>query len=445
MNRMKWLISALFLIIFPTIVHAWSEDILLHFQPYITIQEEYGSNTNLSATNKQGDFLTTISPGFRFSTTPRSPTTRELRQAPTTEDRFGMDLDFNAGFVFYAKEHDGNYISLKGTLNAWYAFTKNLNFRMRDYLIRSDDIREPDYSPTAIPGQYLPSRTLNRVPWIRNVFEPSLQYQFGPQNSFTINYTNNVYTIQSNLDEDSVGNTINPKLDYWFDIRNGVSLGYSLTFVNYQRSPDVIVNTGNGRYTHRFNPRTSIYVNYIQTWVNNGWPRPDYVIYNPAIGMEHTFSPTLSGIVELGYFWSDPDRGSIVSAPSYKISLTQRERKTTYTILIEGGYTLNFIDAQAQSRAFTQYQRAIGNITYQLLQKMNVGLSGSYEWDKWPRPALGGKGQIDNIWQIGGNASYQLFKWLTLSLQLNYTNNNSNINNADYTDYRGIFKITATY
>jgi len=446
---MKWLISALFFIIFPTIVHAWSEDILLHFQPYITIQEEYDSNINLSATNKQGDFITTISPGFRFSTTPRSPTTRELRQTPTAEDRYGMDLDFNAGFNFYAKNHEVNYTSLNGTLNAWYAMTKKLNFRVRDYLIRSDDIREPDYSPTAIPGQYLSSRTIKRVPWLRNVFEPSLEYQFGRENIFSINYINNIYNVQSKLYQDSMANSINPKIVYWFDIRNGVSFEYGLTLGDFQRSPDLIGHMFRGSYTYRFNPKTSVFANYTQLWRNfekpriNENPRMDYVVYRPTLGIEHAFSQTLSSKVEVGYYWSDPANGSMLGGPSYDVLLTQRAEKTTYTISFQGGYTEDFFTAD--NRGFTQSHRAIGRITHQPLRKMTVGLFSSYEWEKYPGSAIGGRKQTNNIWEIGGNASYELFKWLTLSLQVNYTTNNSNINSADYSDYRGIFKVTATY
>ena len=443
MNRMKWLISALFLIIFPTIVHAWSEDILSHFQPYITIQEEYDSNTNLSATNKQGDFLTTISPGFRFSTTPRSPTTRELRQAPTAEDRYGMDLDFNAGFNFYAKNHEDNYISLNGTLNAWYALTQKLNFRVRDYLIRSDEVREADYSPTAIEGQYLPSRTIKRVPYIRNVFEPSLQYQFGKENFFSIKYTSNIYNIQSNLSQNSMANSINPKLTYWFDIKNGMSLEYGLTLGDFQRSPDLVGHMFRGSYTYRFNPKTSIFGEYTQLLRDFDPPSVDYVVYRPSIGIEHAFSPTLSGRLQVGYYWADPEKGFTTGGPFYDILVTQRAQKTTYTLSLQGGYTEDFFTAE--NRGFTQSHRAIGRITYQLLQKMSVGLFGSYEWDKYAVSVIGGEKQINNIWEIGGNTSYELFKWLKLSLEVNYTKNFSNINSADYGDYRGIFKVTATY
>ena len=155
----------------PAIVHAESEDILSIFKPDITVQENYDSNIDLTPNRiKRDDYITTVSPRLRFSTSPKSPVTGEFQRPPLPKQRYGIDLDFGAGFNFYAKNHEDNYISLDGTLNAWYALTKDLNFRVRDYLIRSDDIREPDYSATAIPGQYLPSRTRKREPYVRKCF-----------------------------------------------------------------------------------------------------------------------------------------------------------------------------------------------------------------------------------------------------------------------------------
>ncbi len=464
MKRIKGLGYVLFImVIFPAVVHAQMEDILLHFQPYITLQEKYDSNINLSANKTKGDFITTITPGFKYSTSPRSPVTGEFRQTPgfgysaspgssamgefrqaaTAENPVGINLDFNAGFNFYAKNHDYNYTSLNGLLNGWYALSQKLNFQVRDYLIRSDDIREADYSATAIPGQYLSSRTLNRVPWLRNVFEPSLQYQFGRENFFSINYTSNIYNIQSRVYQDSMGNLINPKLAYWFDIRNGVSLEYGLTLADFQRSPDLVGHMFKGSYTYRFNPKTSVIVNYTQLWRDFQKPGIDYVVYTPSIGVEHAFSSTLSGKLQVGYYWETPDKGSTAGDPFYILLLTQRAEKTTYTISFEGGYTEEFFTAE--NRGFTQYHRAIGRVNYQLLRKMNVGLFGSYEWQKVIESSLGGRKEKDNIWEIGGNASYALLKWLTLSLQLNYTKNSSNINSADYNSYQGIFRVTATY
>jgi hypothetical protein len=428
----------------PAIVHAWSEDILSHFKAYISVQEEYNSNIDLTPNrNKRDDFITTVSPGFKFSTAPKSPVTGEFRQTPTAEDRYGVDLDFSTGFNFYAKNHEDNYISLNGTLNAWYALTKNLNFRVRDYLIRSDEVREADYSPTAIEGQYLPSRTTKRVPYIRNVFEPSMQYQFGRENIVSLNYRNNIYNTQSRTSEDSVENYINPKITYWFDIRNGVSLEYGLTLGNFQRSPDLIGHMATGRYTYRFNPKTSIFGEYTQLWRDFDLPSVDYMVYRPSIGIDHAFSPTLSGRLQVGYYWADPEEGSTTGGPFYDILITQRGQRTTYTLSFQGGYTEDFFTAENQG--FTQYHRALGRVTYQLLKKMNVGLFGSYEWAKYPGSVIEDKKPKDQIWGVGVNASYQILRWLTTSLDVSHRENRSNISDRDYSEYRGMIRITASY
>jgi len=453
MNRMKCLVFGLVLLMLPTIAHAWSEEILSHFQVYITAEEEYNSNIDLAPNKfKRDDFITTISPGLKFSTLPRSPTTGEFQRTPTAEDKYGIDLDFRAGFVFYAKEHDDNYISLDGTLNAWYAFTRNLTFRVRDYLIRSDEIREQDYSATALPGQFLISRARIREPYFRNVFEPSLEYRFGRENIIALNYSNNIYEIKSDVYEDSMENYVNPRLNYWFNIRHGINLEYGLTLGDFENSQDLVGHMAMGRYIYRFNPRTSTFGEYTQLWRNFDSPSVDnlvyglsidYLVYRPSIGIEHAFSSTLSARVQGGYYWADPQKGSTVDGPFFDILLTQRGQRTTYSLSLQGGYEEDFFTAENQG--FTQYYRALGRITYQLLQRMNVGIFGSYEWAKYPGTGIVGETQKDQLFAVGCNASYQVLKWLNVSLEGSHQENRSNIENESYSEYRGIFRITATY
>src|SRR4030043_990927 len=252
LNRLWFGLScvALLTVGIPSIVNAELGDLFSYFQPYISVQEEYNSNIDLTPTNRRDDYITTVSPGLKFSTLPRSEVTR-AHQAPTAEQKFGMDLDFNAGFVFYAKEEDNNFTSLNGSLNAWYLFSPKLSVRVRDYLIRSDEIREADFSATAIEGQTLISITTRRVPYYRNVFEPSVEYRFGRENIFGINYRNNTYRIKSQLFEDSMENYINPRLTYWFNIRNGITLDYGLTLGEFERSPDFVGHTAHGGTTSR--------------------------------------------------------------------------------------------------------------------------------------------------------------------------------------------------
>jgi hypothetical protein len=242
-------------------------------------------------------------------------------------------------------------------------------------------------------------------------------------------------------------NYINPRLTYWFNIHNGVSLEYGLTLGDFERSSDLTGHMGTGRYTYRFNPRTSIFGEYTQLWRNFDPPSVDYEVYRPSIGVAHAFSPTLSTTVQLGYYWANPNKGSTVDGPFFDVLLTQRAERTTYTLSLQGGYAEDFFTAE--NLGFTQYYRAIGRIGHELLERMTVGIFGSYEWFKYYRGLSRGivetGRQKDNIWTIGADAGYQLFRWLTLSLTGSYRENHSNFDTADYTEYRGIFRITASF
>ena len=424
MGLMLGMVFILFLLETPFSDGRDLDDFWTRFHPYITVQEEYNSNINLTPTNRKDDFITTISPGIKFS---------------NTNQHYGLDLDYHLGFVFYAKGHEknDNYVSMAGSLNAWYTPAQGLTFHVRDSLTRSDEAREREYSATALEGQYLLATTRERVTYFRNVFEPSAEYQFGKEDRFSVQYRNNIYEVQSRRFEDSQENFISPKLTYWFDIRNGISLEYGLTLGNFDRSPDLTGHMATGRFTHRFNPRTSIFGEY--TFLRRDFKSPsvDYDVQRPTFGIEHAFSPTLSGRAQAGYFWEKPEKGPKMKGPSYDMSLTQRAEKTTYTLSYQGGYTEDYFTAE--NLGFNKYQRAIGTITHRLLERMNVGLFGSLERAKF------GDGRIDRIWGIGGNTSYLVLKWLTVSLEASHRKNQSNIDQLDYSEYRGIFRITASF
>ncbi len=430
------------LLFLPSFVRAEVGDLFKYLQPYIAVQEEYNSNIDLTPTNRREDYITTVSPGLRISTLPRGEVTRR-QQVPTAEQRFGLDFDFNAGFVFYAKEEDNNYTRLSGNVNAWYFFDPRLSLRLRNYLIRSDEIRETDYSATAIQGQTLISRTIRRVPYYRNVFEPSLEYRFGRENIFGLSYRNNIYEIKSRIYEDSMENYVSPRLTYWFNIRNGIALSYGFTAGDFERSPDLIGHAVTGRYTYRFNPRTSVFGEYAYLLRDFDPPSIDYEVHRPSLGISHAFSRTLSVTVQGGYYWQDPERGPKAEGLFYDVSVTERAERTTYSIALQGGYTEDFFTAE--NLGFTKYYRGIGRISHQLLERMTVGGFGSYERIKYSRDTAAGPRQIDRIFSVGGDAAYRLFRWLTFSLEASFRENHSNLDTADYTEYRGIFRITASF
>jgi hypothetical protein len=426
-----------------SMVYADGGNILSRFQLYGSVQETYDSNVNLFPNNKEYDYITLISLGLRFSTLPRSETTREFLQPSDTEEtRYGISLDFLPSYIIYAKKTSDNYLSLFGNLNTWYTWNKNLTFRVKDYLIRSDEPLEQNYGANALPGQILLGRQRGRAIYFRNVVQPSFEYRFGKEDTISINYLNNIYRNQrSDLYQDSIQNQINPKLTYWFDIRNGITIEYILDLGNFEISPDTTSNLGKGRYTYRFNPRTSIFGEYtfqrreFEKQVFN--PVRDYNIHAPAFGLEHVFSPTLFISAKFGYFWQVVKLGSDETGPLYDILITQRAQRTTYTLGLQGGYTEDLFTAE--NLGFAKIHQVIGTITHQLTQEAALNFSGRFQRPKFI------SGEFDNIWGVGTGASYRILRWLTLALDCSYAKNHSNKESNNYTDFKGIFRIMAVY
>jgi hypothetical protein len=439
-------------------VYADMGDILSRFQFYGNVQETYDNNVNLAPNrDKKDDFITNVSLGLRFSTLPKSETTGEFQPppprrfetisgleppSPTAETRYGIYLDILPSYVYYAKGTSDNYVGLNGNMDAWYTWDRKLTFRVKDYSIRSEEPLEQNYSSSALPGQILIGTQRGTPIYFRNVAQPSLEYQFGKEDIISVNFLNNVYKNRENsLFEDSTENYINPKITYWFNIRHGVSLEYALDLGDFQRSPDMTGNLGRGRYIYRFDPETSVFGEYtfqsreFQRQVSS--PALDYDVHVPAIGFEHAFSPTLSLTAKFGYFWQIVPMGSNEAGPVYDIVIKQRTQKTTYTLGFQGGYTEDYFTAQ--NLGFAKYNQVIGTITHQLMERLALTFSGRYQRPKFD------DGRLDNIWGVTTGASYRILRWLTLGLEFSYTGDHSNEEGNSYTDFRGIFRVTATY
>jgi hypothetical protein len=419
---------------FFSIAHADVWDVLSHVHPSLSFEEDYSDNINLTSANRREDWITTVSPGLRFSTSRAEVTTPGLiQQAPT--ETSGIDLQYQLGLVSYAKNSENNYISQEGKLNTWYA-GRRLNLGLKDYFIRSEEPLEQEYSAGALPNQYLLGIQRQRAIYTRNVLEPSFGYQFGREDRIEINYRNMIYQNQDPTIQNSQENYINPRLTYWFNIHNGVTLEYGFTRGDFDLSPDLVGHMARARYTYRFNPHTSIFGEYTYLSRNFESPGIDYDVNNPSIGIEHAFSPTLSGRVQVGYFCQNPEVGSSTTGISYDANITQRSEKTTYILSFQGGYTEDYFTAE--NLGFTKYYRTIGTISHRLMERMTVGLSGLIERDEYTS-----SDQKDWIWRIGGNASYQILRWLILSLEAYHQQDDSNVDTMSYTETRGIFRLSA--
>jgi len=115
----------------PTGALADYSDILNRFHPYLSFQEEYTDNLDLTPINRREDWITTVGLGLRFSTLPVSSEVPGQINTPPPSPPQGIDLDYMLGLVFYAKNPDDNYVSHSGRIHAWATLDRALTFRLR--------------------------------------------------------------------------------------------------------------------------------------------------------------------------------------------------------------------------------------------------------------------------------------------------------------------------
>jgi len=436
MMRRNWIhlpIAAFWILVLSFPARAELGEFWKMFHPLAGVQEEYTDNLNLTPENPKEDYITRGYVGLRFSTLPASPTTPGLIQQ-TPEGPSGLDLDYRLGYVAYARNHDRNYVSHEGRLNAWHAFDPRWSVRLRDYFIRSDEPREREYIVEAAPDQYVLATRQERFIYYRNVLEPSIHYRFGPENSLSLLYRNNLYENENPTVSDSVENYISPSLVYWFSARHGIRLEYGFTYGDFDNSPDLRGHMGRGRYSYRFGPQSSVFFEYTYLYRDFQDPGTDYQVHNPTLGIEYAFTPSLLATLQGGYYRYQPKEGSSEDGFSVNASLTQRWARTQFTLAVDGGFREDYFTSE--NLGFVKYYRGRAGISHQPLQRLNLGLSGSVERAEYPS-----SDRKDWIWRVGGSATYGIFRWLNLSLEAFHRANDSNVPSVEYEENRVILSL----
>jgi hypothetical protein len=425
MNRLSWAITAVLLFLGANILPAYG-DVMEHlekFHPFISLQEEYNSNINVTQDNPLSDFITTVSPGLKYTAKGAG---------------YNFDLAYQLGFNFYAENPNNNYISQDGRLSTFYSFTPRWTFRLNESLTRSRDSFQA-YSITTPTGQQTTTDTgQNQGLFLRNIFEPGLDYKFGRENVVTLNYRNMVYRPDGGTSQSSTENNITSGLTYWFNIRQGLSLTYSYTRAEFEQDPNWVGNNVTARYLYRFNPKTIAYGEYRYYIFDFEFPGQDYSIQSPTVGLDHAFSANLAGKVRFGWFWQLMDVGPSLNGPVYNLSISYHVQRTVYTLGFDGGFRENFFTSE--NLGSSKYNQVTANVTHQLWERLSVGLTGFLSRDEYQLPD-----RIDLAYGLEGNLSYKPLKWLIVSLQAFFNGRNSDIEGDSYRQNRILLKFTAEF
>jgi len=248
-------------------------------------------------------------------------------------------------------------------------------------------------------------------------------------------YYRNVYYDNKNdlRYQDSRENYLSPRIDYWFDTRNGMTLEYAYSGAEFERIPGYDGHMGRGRYTYRFDSRTSAFAEYLYLYRDFDNPGTDYDVQNPSIGIAHNFSPTTSGDIQIGYFWYNPRGEESKTGPSLTANLNTRTQFTTYALSLRGGFREEYFSSS--NLGPSRYYGGYGSVNQRLAERFNVSAQGFVERNEYTNE------RKDWRWQVGANTSYQPLRWLVLSFEYFYREEDSNQDINDYKENRLILRI----
>jgi len=401
-------------------------------QPYIFATEQYTSNVYLTKENKREDWITTLGPGIRLA---------------VNDPSFGADLTGNFGYNWYANDTKEDYWSVDGTLGLRYNPTPQLTFRVREYILRSENTVTPNYAQGGQPAQpgVIVGTNQSNTPYLRNVVEPSVDWQFSRQGNIGILYRNNILRNDDSVNyDDSTENYVRPQFNYWINQRNNIALDYGFTQGEYTRdgglpaTPDFTSHNPHGRYTYRFDAQMSVFADYVFSYQDNDEPGIDYNVNNPSVGIIYNFNPTLTGTAQVGYFWMNPERLNGETGVSSNLSITQRDRQTTYTLAFYSGYEQNQFGFD--NLGFNKYYGGSAVIRHQVTQRFNVGFTGSAVYREYAFTD-----QNDWLYTADATASYQVLKWLTLSGRVGYLADDSSVDASSYDEWHAFLTLTASF
>jgi hypothetical protein len=372
----------------------------LHYSLGVT--EEYTDNFNLSQTDKESNFRTTISPGVTL-----------LINGARTRGR----LSFTPSFSYDSSNDDTNlFVAFSGAV-VWEV-TPVFTLTAADTLSVSDD--------------YLTAGTLSlrreRSKYISNIFS-----LYGDYRRDTLSVSP-YYVLSTFFDEggqDTVTHSVGVTLSKAFLIRNTATVGYEyLVSDTSDEGEDTSGHQVTLSLAHQLNVETSVGLSgsYAHRYVSGGGlPGSDeYYIVTVSVFGSYTVRGIWSASASTGYTWlraidvsprvpTDSESLPFVSAQVSYFALP----RTVLTLHGYSGFSESF--SRGENFGVVQTYGVTGTASYAVTPL--VGAFASAFWNSSEETGVAGgvEGDPEETWGVSAGLSYQALRWLSLGLTYTHT------------------------
>lgn len=405
------------LALFPAAVTAQSQ---IEFTPSLSINETYDDNINLDSSNKESDYITSISPHFNLN---------------VQSQNSSLMFSYAPSFVRYKEKSENDTIRHSGNINFDRELGQYLKLNISDTFIKSEEPIEET--------EDIQTERKDRNPYWRNNGNASLRYTFGPENSLSLGYGQSRLENDDVTIDDSLIHNANSALTYWFNEKHGFETNVSYVSADFWndgglKAGDDYDGYGFGmKYLHHFNPHSTGFIGYSYNTRDFEGDSEDYDIHDGNIGIDYSFSPNTSLSASVGYFIKKPDQSDNDSGLSYNISLLKQFQRGSVTLDGRGGWNESYQDAERTG--FTKYWSAGATVQYQIAESVSTNAGARFRKDE--------DDQNNQKWNtLRGNIglSWSFMQWFSLSLTYSYAERNDDVDTEDYTDNKVMVSLSGS-
>lgn len=441
------------LFLFSFLPKVWSGTIF-EFHPFLETETQYNDNIFYTRSDKRSDWITTLSPGFITS---------------LSHPRFYYKLEYKPGFVYYLHNPVNDYESQEVKFDAIIKLTSRLTFSFYERYYRSNQILFEELSETDYEREV---RRRRLTTYNRNIISPKLEYRFGRENSISFYYRNTGYRSSDPFDDDQREQYVENRIKYWFDVRNGIHILSHFTKGHFDIEPDLLYGADiTARYIRRFTHHFELYGEYgygetdfeerrffeslddEREFQVDSEDTSDYDLQKINVGFEWSLPWNVSMEGRIGYYW----RNGTENKDDQGINSLFNIKKSTEHFFVdlrwESGSSANYF--AVRDSGFTEFWRISNNLTYRYHERLEFKIRSSYGYreyiDNRGDIIPGRKNREDYRYETRTLITYYMLqnfgilKYLSLELEFNFTENDSNRDDDYYINRSYTGRIVASF
>ena len=396
------------------------------FTPRLSAGEEYTDNLFLTDSDRESEFITTVTPGFSVEMLWKTA---------------GLQLAYDPSYVFYNEFDENNTWRHQADLRGWAQLTKDTRIEVRDSFVHTEDpLSEADIAVLRTTDPTLPVDTgirRGRNRYSRNFAEANFSHQFGPSDHFRIGYSHTLLENDDPTIEDSRTHSPSADLRWWFLPGWGIDLNGAYTKSDYDIRDNVERWRGSFRLLKKLSLKMDGYLGYSQTNFYYDGETGDDKTYNPSVGIDYVISQDLTLNFDVGYFINEYEKREDADGLSLDARVIQRLKRGSINFVARAGYDQSI--GQTENLGFEQFAEGGASATYRFTRYISGSINGFYRYSDYVDSAP--VRRDDNVRTAAGLSVIPL-SWMKIDLRYSFRMIESTIEANEYQENRATLMIT---